>query len=296
MASSNYYLDKLLKNKSPSYNTKYLDKYKTAYQNAANYNTAKINQILGSLGNYKSAGDTAEFKNIYEIYKKQYADNAAVAAADTTAASQALNGGYGDDYSKAAVDDGNNSYMSERGAAIPSLLNAAAQAYANSRSDKLSQVSALQNERNLKADTYKNLYSLSQADAQENYTAKSNADTAKLSYLKQLYSTALSAESASSSSGSSRSSGRSSSSGSSSSSGTTEDVYTAAYNRVKSQLKKIGLSTYINALDTPSEYMTGGKGGNITRESMADYEKYLDDLLKHAISAKNKIEWMSKHS
>lgn len=114
---------------------------KNAYQgalSAGNYYVPQIDTAMRQYGAMQPITATQSYKQLVDTYNKEYKQNAALAAAEAVKASQAGNAGYGDTYSKAATDQAYTGYMADRGAAVPALMSAAAEAVARDK-DALAQ-------------------------------------------------------------------------------------------------------------------------------------------------------------
>ena len=114
---------------------------KNAYQgalSAGNYYVPQIDTAMRQYGAMQPITTTQSYKQLVDTYNKEYQQNAANAAAEAVKASQAGNAGYGDTYSKAATDQAYTGYMADRGAAVPALMSAAAEAVARDK-DALAQ-------------------------------------------------------------------------------------------------------------------------------------------------------------
>ena len=163
---------------------------KASYQRtvgAANAYQPQINTALRQYGSYQPVTGTREYRNLLNMYNKEYQQRAALAAAETVRASQAANAGYGDTYSKAATDQAYTGYMADRGAAVPTLQAAAADAYSANKSAIAAGINAMNNQRNIRMKALQSLFGSQLSGIQKERAAKQQAYSTQLAALANLY-------------------------------------------------------------------------------------------------------------
>ena len=182
------------------------DSLKKTYQgvlNSQNAYSSQINNAIKQYGAYTPVANSSTYQKLAAMYDQEYQKNAALAAAETVKASQAMNAGYGDSYSKAASDQAYNNYMAVRGAAVPGLLSSAASAYHGDKDALANSINAMMNQRSLLTGAAKNIYGSKLSDYQTTLKAKQTAADTRQSSLLDLYNYQKSLETAASSGGSS---------------------------------------------------------------------------------------------
>ena len=183
---------------------------KASYQRtvgAANAYQPQINTALRQYGSYQPVTGTREYRNLLNMYNKEYQQRAALAAAETVRASQAANAGYGDTYSKAATDQAYTGYMADRGAAVPTLQAAAADAYSANKSAIAAGINAMNNQRNIRMKALQSLFGSQLSGIQKERAAKQQAYSTQLAALANLYAYQYGIENPTTSGGSSGSGG-----------------------------------------------------------------------------------------
>ncbi|MBQ3431581.1 MAG: hypothetical protein IJG23_02235 [Clostridia bacterium] len=179
---------------------------KASYQNtvgAANAYQPQINTALRQYGSFEPVTSTREYRNLLDMYNKEYQQRAALAAAETVKASQAANAGFGDTYSKAATDQAYSAYMADRGAAVPTLQAAAADAYNANKNALAAGINAMNNQRDIRMRALQSLFGSQLSGIQKERAAKQQAYSTRLASLADLYAYQYGIENPTSSGGSS---------------------------------------------------------------------------------------------
>lgn len=190
---------------------------KKSYENvlsAANLYQKQIDSQMKDFGSIQPATATPEYRNLLALYNDQYQKGAAAAAAEAVKASQGMNAGYGDTYSRAATDQAYTSFMADRGAAVPSLLAAASDAYYAGKNAQAASINQKLKQRNLRTDALRSLFNSQltgiQKETESRREALSTQQTALanlLSYQQGIEKAAAAAAAARASSGGSGGSG-----------------------------------------------------------------------------------------
>lgn len=183
---------------------------KNAYQgalNAGNYYVPQIDKAMRQYGTMQPVTATKSYKQLVDTYNKEYQQNAALAAAEAVKASQAGNAGYGDTYSKAATDQAYTGYMADRGAAVPALMSAAAEAAARNKDALAQGINLMTAQRQANMQTAQKAYSDKFNNLKAALASRKTAYDTLISSLGDLYSYQYGVENPTTSGGSSGGSG-----------------------------------------------------------------------------------------
>lgn len=128
-----------------------------------------LDQLEGQTFSYDVNKD-----NLYQLYKKQYTQNAKMAMDDTMSRAQLRNGGLGTSYGLMAGQQAYNNYMQQLSDKIPELENLAYQRYQNDRNDLYKRADLYHD---LSAEEYNRLlaerdYYTQRADTERDYAWK----------------------------------------------------------------------------------------------------------------------------
>lgn len=260
---------------------------KASYQNtvgAANAYQPQINTALRQYGSFQPVTSTREYRNLLDMYNKEYQQRAALAAAETVKASQEANAGFGDTYSKAATDQAYSAYMADRGAAVPTLQAAAADAYNANKNAIAAGINAMNNQRDIRMRALQSLFGSQLSGIQKERAAKQQAYSTRLASLADLYAYQYGIENPTSSGGSSGGSGGGSNGGGYYYTGGEENQTKQKESSPKVTLETLQ-SLYQEAIKknpgltqtiySPSNYINGKKG------DAYDYVDYLEEAVKN---------------
>ncbi|MBR0414034.1 MAG: hypothetical protein IJI67_03050 [Clostridia bacterium] len=253
--------------------------YAAALGAAKDYQAA-IKGQMKQLGSSAPLTAAPAYKNLLALYNRQYAAQAALAAARGKAAANKADAGYSNSYAGAASEQAHSAHMAQRGAQVPKLMAAAAKARGSDQSAAAAGAKALQNQRDLRGAALQKLFEAQLGGIEKETAARREAYKTLLGSLADVYDYQYDLENPTgSSSGSSgrRSSGRRSSSRKSSSKSTkkktgsqktmTLEDYDAAYSEAIRKYPKLR-----NVLKTAGEYTR--RGGDIR-----EYQNYINRLI-----------------
>ena len=240
---------------------------------------------MKDVGRLQPATATPEYRNLLALYNDQYQKGAAMAAAEAVKASQGMNAGYGDTFSRAATDQAYTSFMADRGAAVPSLLAAASDAYYAGKNAQAASINQKLKQRNLRTDALRSLFNSQLTGIQKETESRREALSTQQSALANLLSYQQGVEKAAAAAAAARASSGGRRRANSSSSGYTgsgspkrtaqisRSDLNAAYKQAEAPyttLYKEAIDNYpalAGSLKTASEY---SRNGNIR-----DYESYV---------------------
>lgn len=282
MALSDTYFKKATKLSVPKFTTqsKATKKSRTNYKNSGKSQTSEIKKYINEIANSNAGAD--RFRQLYDMYSKDMSSLGALASAETTAYTNEMDGGYGNDYGASVSAQAYNNYMRDKNVVVPDLLAAASSAASADTNDKLSAISVLQNSRNAETEKYLNIYNAAQEKDQEVNESKNNAWQTKFSNYGNLYDAFSSYEEAQKAKAQARAAQRTAASYSGSGNVNDNDNKPEVdWNSIyESGLKEMNLKKKQNESNGKGVFVLNPSGYEKTYGSMEGYAEYVRYMVK----------------